>query len=183
MNLGDKYNIHGYKHNGDLYKVWDETIFLDQTDEYYVFVNNKIKVTEMDGRSWRTKEPAITFYYKKKWFNIIAQLKRKGTYYYCNISSPVIIENNTIKFIDYDYDLRVFPDGSYKVLDKSEYEYHKRLMNYSEDIQKIIEYELDVLIKKYKNKEEPFDEETVKHYTEIYKKYKEEKKDEENNKK
>ena len=28
MNLGDKYNIHGYKHNGELYKVWDETIFI-----------------------------------------------------------------------------------------------------------------------------------------------------------
>ena len=42
MNYGDKYNIHGYKHNGELYKVWDETIFLEQTDEYYVFANNKI---------------------------------------------------------------------------------------------------------------------------------------------
>ena len=27
MKFGEKYNIHGYKHNGDLYKVWDETIF------------------------------------------------------------------------------------------------------------------------------------------------------------
>ena len=59
MKLGDKYNIHGYKHNGDLYKVWDETIFLDQTEDYYVFVNNKIKVTEMDGRSWRTKNQLL----------------------------------------------------------------------------------------------------------------------------
>ena len=45
MKFGEKYNIHGYKHNGDLYKVWDETIFLAQTDDYYVFANNKIKVT------------------------------------------------------------------------------------------------------------------------------------------
>ena len=34
MKFGEKYNIHGYKHNGDLYKVWDETIFLAQTDDY-----------------------------------------------------------------------------------------------------------------------------------------------------
>ena len=76
MNYGEKYNIHGYKHNGELYKVWDETIFLGQTKDYYVFGNNKIKVTEKDGRSWRTKEPAIIFYYKKRWFNVIAQLKK-----------------------------------------------------------------------------------------------------------
>ena len=176
MEFGDKFNIHGYKHNGDLYKVWEETIFLGQTEEYYVFVNDKIKVTEIDGRSWRTKEPAIIFYYKKKWFNIIAQLKQKGVYYYCNISSPVIIENNTIKFIDYDYDLRAFPDGSYKILDKSEYEYHKKIMHYSEDLQKVINYELDNLIKKYIKKEDPFNKEIVKYYSDLYKKYKSEKK-------
>lgn len=172
MNRGDKYNIHGYKHNGELYKVWDETIFLDQTDDFYVFANNKIKVTEKDGRSWRTKEPAITFYYKKRWFNIIAQLKSSGIYYYCNISSPVIIENNTIKYIDYDYDLRVFPDGKYKILDKSEYEYHKKLMNYSENLQKVIQYELDNLIELYKSSNAPFNKEVVNYYLDIYKKIK-----------
>mgnify|MGYP000696524040 CR=1 FL=1 len=133
-------------------------------------INNKIKVTEIDGRSWRTKEPAITFYYKKSWFNIIAQLKNTGVYYYCNISSPVIIENDTIKYIDYDYDLRVFPDGAYKILDKSEYEYHKKIMHYSNDLDKIIKYELNNLIIKYKNNEEPFDKETVKKYYNLYKK-------------
>lgn len=176
MELGDTFNIHGYKHNGDLYKVWDKTTYLAQTDDYYVFVNNKIKVTEIDGRSWRTKEPAIIFYYKKRWFNIIAQLKHNGIFYYCNISSPVIIENKTIKFIDYDYDLRVFPDGSFKVLDKDEYEFHKNLMNYPKDLQKVIKYELDNLIKKYKNGEEPFDEKTVKKFTDLYKEYKNKKK-------
>ena len=176
MEIGDKFNIHGYKHNGDLYKVWDETIFLDQTDEYYVFANDKIKVTEIDGRSWRTKEPAIIFYYKKKWFNIIAQLKNKGIYYYCNVSSPVIIENNTIKFIDYDYDLRAFPDGSFKILDKSEYEYHKKIMNYSKDLQKVIDFELNNLINKYKKKEDPFNIDTVKYYSNMYRQYKNEKK-------
>lgn len=171
MNQGEKYNIHGYKHNGELYKVWDKTIFLEQTKEYYVFGNDKIKVTEKDGRSWRTKEPAIIFYYKKRWFNIIAQLKSNGIYYYCNISSPVVIENNTIKFIDYDLDLRVFPDGMYKILDKSEYEYHKKIMNYPKEIQDIISYELNSLIEKFKRRESPFDKKTVEYYSEIYNKF------------
>ena len=169
MRLGEKYNIHGYKHNGSLYKVWDKTIFLDQTDDFYVFANDKIKVTEIDGRSWSTKEPAITFYYKKRWFNIIAQLKHNGVYFYCNISSPVIIENNTIKYIDYDYDLRAFPDGSYKILDKNEYLHHKKTMNYPDDLDKVIKYELNNLINKYKNKEIPSDEEIIKKYSNLYK--------------
>ena len=44
------------------------------------------------------------------------------------MASPFIIEENTIKYIDYDLDLRVFPDGSFKVLDRGEYKYHKNLI-------------------------------------------------------
>ncbi len=172
MNQGDIYNIHGYKHNEELYKIWDETIYLDQTNDYYVFANNKIKVTEKDGRSWKTKEPAIIFYFKKRWFNVIAQLKKNGIYYYCNMSSPVIIENNTIKFIDYDLDLRIFPDGTYKILDKSEYEYHKTKMRYSKDLDTIIKYELNSLINMYKNNELPFNSDLIKYYKEKYDNYK-----------
>ncbi len=171
MKVSEEYNIHAYKHNGELYKVWDKTIFLDQTDDYYVFANNKTKVTEKDGRTWRTKEPAIIFYYKKHWFNIIAQIKNNGVYFYCNISSPVIIENNTIKFIDYDLDLRVFPDGVYKILDKSEYQYHKKLMSYPKELSEVVEYELKNLIEMYKRKEEPFNLNVVNKYNELYKNY------------
>ena len=43
-------------------------------------------------------------------------------------------------------------------------------MHYSNDLDKIIKYELNNLITKYKNKEEPFDKETVKKYYDLYKK-------------
>lgn len=171
MKYGEKYNIHGYKHNGNIYKTWDEAILLDQTDEYYVFGNNRTKVTKEDGKSWRTREAAVMFFYKKSWFNIIAQLKSNGIYYYCNIASPVVIENNTIKYIDYDLDLRIFPDGAYKILDESEYEYHKNLMHYSKDLDMIIKYELEKLIDKYLKKEKPFNINTIKYYNNIYNNY------------
>ena len=32
MKKGEKYKIHGYKHNGKLYKTWDEAVLLDETD-------------------------------------------------------------------------------------------------------------------------------------------------------
>ena len=54
--------------------------------------------------------------------------------------------------MDYDLDLRIFPDGIYKILDESEYEYHKRKMEYPDELDKVIRYELDNLIQKYKNK-------------------------------
>ena len=168
MKKGEVYNIHGYKHNGKLYKTWDEAVLLDETEDYYVFGNNNTKVSKIFGKSWYTKETAILFYFKNNWYNIIAQLKKKGIYYYCNIASPVIIEDKTIKFIDYDLDLRVFPDNSYKVLDRSEYEYHKKIMKYSEDLQEIINFKLTELIKRFNHREFPFDKEVIKQYEKEY---------------
>ena len=85
------------------------------------------------------------------------------------MTSPFIIEEDTIKFIDYDLDLRVFPDGSFKILDRGEYKYHKNLMHYSEKIDIIIKTELTNLINMVRKKELAFEPGSIEHY---YVKYK-----------
>ena len=146
LEIGHRYEIHSYKHDGKIHRAWDEAVLLEIHEDYLIFGNDKTKVTESDGRSWRTKEPAIIYFFKNSWFNIIGQYKKDGIYYYCNIATPYIIEENTIKYIDYDLDLRVFPDGSFKVLDRGEYEYHKNLMHYSDDLDYVLKGELTNLI-------------------------------------
>ena len=142
---------------------------LDETDEYLVCANNKVKLIENDGRSHRTKEIAILFFYKKEWYNILAQLKKYGLFYYCNIASPYIIDGNIIKYIDYDLDLRIFPDGTFKVLDKNEYRYHKITMRYSEEIDIIVQDSLNKLIENKNINAFPFKKEVIEHYYKIYK--------------
>lgn len=165
---GEKLIIHSYKHDGNIHRSWDEAVLIEETDEYIVFGNEKTKVIESDGRSWKTKEPAVLFFYKNSWYNIIGQCKKDGIYYYCNIASPFIIESNTIKYIDYDLDLRVFPDGSFKVLDRGEYNYHKSKMKYSEEIDSIVKDELTNLIEKVRKKEFPFNSEIIEKYHKQY---------------
>ena len=168
--MGEKFQIQCYKHNGNIHRAWDEATFLEETDEYLVFANYKTQVIRAEGISWKTKEPAIMYFFKKKWYNIIAQLKKDGIYYYCNIASPYIIEENTIKYIDYDLDLRVFPTGEYKILDKLEYEYHKKILNYSDDLDVIVRTSLNNLIKDYKKKAVMFDKDSNYKYYQQYKK-------------
>lgn len=166
---GEKLKIHGYKHNHQIHRSWDEAVYLGKYQEYEVFGNNRTLVTESDGRTWKTKEPAVLFFSKEHWYNIIGQIKPNGIYYYCNIASPYIIEEDTIKYIDYDLDLRVFPDGSFKILDRGEYQYHKKIMNYSKEIDKILKFELNDLIEKVRKKESPFDSELINEYNKKYK--------------
>ena len=174
MKIGDKYKIHCYKHNGEAYQASEETIILDIKDEYIVCGNYMVDVTEPEGHSYKTKELAIIYFYKHNWFNCIAQLKSFGLFYYCNMASPYIIDDNVIKYIDYDLDLRVFPDGAFKVLDRGEYKYHKATMNYPKEIDDILKDQLTELINLVREKKIPFDKETIEYYYNIYNKVKKE---------
>ena len=166
--IGDKLQIHCYKHNGKIHRAWDEAVVLDIKKNYIVFGNNKTKVTEAEGNVWKTNEPAVMYYFKDKWFNIISQLKKNGIYYYCNIASPFIIEDNTVKYIDYDLDLRIFPNGEYKILDQLEYQYHKKIMNYSDDLDFVVNKALEDLIEFYKEGNPMFDSNENKKYHALY---------------
>lgn len=174
LEKGDKLQIQCYKHDGKRpHKAWDEAILLDIKDDYIVFGNDHALVTKAKGGAWRTKEPAVIYFFKDKWYNIIAQIKKDCIAYYCNIASPIVIEDNTIKYIDYDLDLRIFPNGSFKILDRNEYNYHKKVMNYSDKLDRVIKFSLSELINDYRRKEIMFDKETNLKYAEEYKKIKE----------
>ncbi len=174
--IGDKFQIQCYKHNGKIHRAWDEAIVLDIKKDYIVFGNNKTKVTEAQGTWWKTKEPAIMYFFKNEWYNIISQIKKDGIYYYCNIATPFIIEEGTIKYIDYDLDLRIYPSGEFKILDKLEYEYHKKIMGYDDTLDKVIKNGLDNLIKRYKAHSVMFDPLKNKEYCAYYFKLEEERK-------
>lgn len=167
---GDKLQVHCYKHDGSLHRTCDEATVIEITDDLLVCANNKTEIIESDGVRYHTKEPAILMFYKDEWFNIIGQMKENGLFYYCNIASPYIIDDGLIKYIDYDLDLRVFPDGSFKVLDRNEYRYHKKKMQYGSNLEKVIEYELTKLIDMKREESGPFSKKMIDHYYELYEK-------------
>ena len=160
--------VYSYKHDGSLHRTWTKGFVLDANEERYIIVNNKTLVTESDGRKWFTREPAIWFFFPKLWFNVICMIRKSGVYYYCNLASPVLYDKEAIKYIDYDLDIKVFPDGSLIHLDEDEYQEHKKQMNYSQEIDTIVRYSYDELLTRIERKELPFDDHTI---MEIYSQY------------
>ncbi len=172
LKKGQHLQIQCYKHNGKVHRCWDEAVLLDVKKDYMVFGNEKTLVTEAQGNTWRTKEPAVMYFFKNRWYNIIVQFKKEGITYYCNIATPFIIEDNTIKYIDYDLDLRIFPNGSFKILDKGEYKYHKKIMNYSKELDIAIRSALSELITDYQKGDKAFNKKINIEYNKEYKKLK-----------
>ncbi|WP_018923335.1 nucleoside tri-diphosphate phosphatase [Salsuginibacillus kocurii] len=131
---GSRIQVQSYKHNGRLHRVWEETLILNGTSHEIIGGNDRILVEEADGRKWRTREPAICYFNAEKWFNVIAMIRADGIYYYCNLGSPFAWDEEALKYIDYDLDIKVFPDMTYKILDEDEYAVHKRSMGYPVDV-------------------------------------------------
>ena len=160
--------IQSYKHDGSLHRTWAKGVVIESNDHQFVVVTNKTWVTESNGRHWVTKEPAICFFYPNRWFNIFSMIRKGGIYYYCNLASPSIFDGEAIKNIDYDLDVKVYPDGSWEVLDKDEYLDHSKKMDYGSDIKRIVEKELENLIDMVKSGKGPFEKNKIEKY---YKKY------------
>lgn len=165
---GSTIEIQSYKHNGQLHRVWEQSLVLKGTDTVVIGANDKTQVTESDGRTWITREPAICYFHSKYWFNIIGMLRNDGIYYYCNISSPFVYDSEALKYIDYDLDVKVYPDMTYEILDIDEYNEHKKVMNYPDVLDKILYNHIDYLIKWIRQGKGPFSPDFVDNWYERY---------------
>jgi uncharacterized protein len=153
---GEPIEIQSYKHDGHIHRIWDETMILKGTQTLMIGGNDRTVVTESDGRKWVTREPAICYFHSQHWFNVIGMIREDGIYYYCNISSPFILEEGALKYIDYDLDIKVFPDMTYTILDEDEYEEHRKKMNYPLVIDRILKYNLENLQNWIRQRKGPF---------------------------
>ena len=145
---GDFITIQSYKHDGSLHRTWRDTMVLKTTENAVIGVNDHTLVTEADGRRWVTREPAIVYFHKKYWFNIIAMIRDNGISYYCNLASPYILDQEALKYIDYE-------------LDVDEYETHKKEMHYSPDIDYILKEHVKILVDWINNGKGPFSQSYV----------------------
>ena len=160
--------IQCYKHDGSLHRCWDRGLILANNDDYVVVATKRAKVVENNGRRWFTKEPAVTIFSKKEWWNVICMLKNDGICYYCNIASPALVDYHMIKYIDYDLDAKMFTDGNIRVLDEKEYQKHKTKYHYSDELDEVLKYQMNEIILRMKNKDFPFEDDRVKKYYDKY---------------
>mgnify|MGYP001172745389 CR=1 FL=1 len=165
---GETIQIHSYKHNGQIHRIWEETTVLKGTKTVIIGGNDRTTVTESDGRTWITKEPAIVYFHSQYWFNIIGMLREDGIHYYCNLSSPFVYDEEALKYIDYDLDIKVFPDMTYVLLDEDEYEEHRKLMGYPEVIDKILKANIEKLTDMIHQRKGPFAADFIDRWYEMY---------------
>ena len=162
-------HVQSYKHDGTLHRTWDTAMVVDQNEDYIVIVSDCTKVTESDGRRWYTREPAVSVFFFKEWYNFIAMFKEDDVImYYCNIASPSLIDKDCIKYIDYDLDLKLMPDKNIIQLDSKEYEYHRKKYGYSDALDKVVKHANEMCKGLMEKNEFPFSDQKMREYYEKY---------------
>ncbi|MGM8213738.1 DUF402 domain-containing protein [Virgibacillus sp. W0430] len=148
--------IESYKHNGTRHRTWKENTVLKGSEEVVIGANDKTSVVESNGRIWQTREPSIFYFHSNYWFNIIGMLRDNDIYYYCNIGTPFLMEDQVLKYIDYDLDIKVYPDMTYELVDEDEYEEHKLKMGYPHALDDILYTNIDLLLDWIRQRRGPF---------------------------
>ena len=155
-------DIYAYKHDSSFHRIWTRSEMLAETKDYYItYTPKNVRVIECKQSFWRTKEPAVCYFSKKRWFNIIVVFREDEVMYYCNLASPILKELKSLKYIDYDLDIKVLDDYSYTVLDRNEYNKHMERMQYPSELKQILEKELIVLRQMIETRQDPFNEKVV----------------------
>ena len=134
-----------FKHDGSLHRIWDKAALIYEDDEKIVISNAKTLIRESDNRIWMAKEPALSIFYKDRWFNIMGIIRGEGVHYYCNMATPSVVDEGVIKYIDYDLDLVKTVKGEIKILDEEEFKVNKAKYGYGKDIENILLKELEQL--------------------------------------
>jgi protein associated with RNAse G/E len=154
--------VQAYKHDGLLHRQWSPAYLTVETPAYWALCSKASLVTENDGRRWMTNEHAVFILFKKRWMNVICMMRKdKGVVYYVNVATPTILDQGFLKYIDYDLDVKLFPDQTMKELDEKEFEQHVLTYGYTPDLTSAIRKSFEEIKQMMEQKEFPFLESDV----------------------
>lgn len=149
--------ILSYKHNREKHRSW-ESAWLISENPLLLHIPANTPVENFDGSQWVSPYDVEAHFHEKHWYNVFTLKKQIGTEWYCNVASPPHWSPTTgdLEFTDYDLDIYVYADGSFKVLDREEFEAHAQSMNYPKDVKQKAEQGLSELIHAIHSKTGPF---------------------------
>lgn len=169
--VGGVIDINSYKHGGEFHRQWQGSTVLS-SDEILIVSNYHPKVTESDGRIHTYPGLSIALFFPSQWWNIVMiyRYNKRLVSYYCNIASPFQMDHEKacISYVDYDIDLIVRPNRSFKVVDEHEFVENSQRYSYPNFILEKVELSVKQLTARVKRGKIPFTKEFASHWYHQY---------------
>jgi protein associated with RNAse G/E len=85
---------------------------------------------------FRSPYESQAYFWRDRWYNVI-HLSRPGgetVLWYCNVTTPMKLQDGQITYIDLDLDVTVRPGGCIELLDSDEFEEHRLKYQYPAEV-------------------------------------------------
>ncbi|WP_245979673.1 DUF402 domain-containing protein [Mycoplasma struthionis] len=161
--MGQMTSIQAFKYDGTLYRQYEGAKIVANLEDFVVVLLYKTKVSE-DEIKWVVSEPTLFLFAKNRFYNASITLnKSKGNYIYVNLASPFFIENEVIKYIDFDLDIKSYgSDKEFNVIDWYDFKTNIKKMKYSLKLVYKLYDELDYLYDQHNTKNGIFSSKLIK---------------------
>ncbi|BAP39447.1 DUF402 domain-containing protein [Metamycoplasma canadense] len=119
--MGQLTSIQAFKYDGTLYRQYEGCKIVANLDDFVVVLLMKTKVQELNI-NWVVSTPVLFFFAKNKFYNASITLNENGkNNIYINLASPFFIEDQIIKYIDFDLDIKCYSEVDFNVIDWSDF--------------------------------------------------------------
>lgn len=106
MQIGDRVQVKAYKSDGTCYRWWFATVEAASTDKLVLITPYGHRVEDPHG-GWNSKYAIRAYYWPQKWYSLLEVYGASGSLeqIYANISSPIVVGEEQIRFTDYELDV------------------------------------------------------------------------------
>lgn len=145
MKINHKVSIHAYKYDGCLYRTFEfpKIIYVDK--KIIILSLNKTRIISQgkNNKFYHSSGNKDSFWimFNDEWYNLIITFchKKNKAIYYFNIASPFIYEDEAIKYVDLDLDVRLIFNKKkqsliIKELDENEFKRNSVSMFYPNEL-------------------------------------------------
>lgn len=156
MKINHKLAVHAYKFDGVLYRTFEFPRVVYENADYIILdLQNCRIISQAKNKKFyhsHSKKDSLWVIFKDKWYNLFVTINdKKHLIYYFNVATPYIFEEDAIKYIDLDLDIRVVDANTQiemiRVLDEKEFEEHAKSMLYPKKlVNKALEVKEDIII-------------------------------------
>ena len=88
------------------------------------------------------------FWLDGRWYNVMRFEHPTGALdgWYCNVTTPAVFDGETIRYVDLDLDVRIWPTGEIQVLDEDEFLENSERMAYPPEVVQEARLAVDALL-------------------------------------
>jgi protein associated with RNAse G/E len=161
--LGRPIHVVSTKYDGSPHWEFD-SFFVAERGPLLIATNFAGQELRNKAGLWKTPYDVRNHFWTDRWYNAMRCDRPKGgglEYWYCNVTTPAEYDGETVRYMDLDLDVLVFPDGRTKVVDEDEFLEHSVRMGYPPDVIEQARRAVDELVALAREGQFPFDREAL----------------------